>query len=51
MNDKGPTINVDAPSELKIELHAPRREMERKFEIVLLAESARMEPKSSANES
>ena len=31
-------------------LHVPRRELERKFEIVLLAENARMERKSSANE-
>jgi hypothetical protein len=29
----------------------PRRELERKFEIVLLAENARMELKSLANES
>ena len=28
-----------------------RQELERKFEIVLLAKSARIEPKSSANES
>jgi hypothetical protein len=32
-------------------LHVPRQELERKFEIVLLAEKDRMEPKSSANES
>jgi hypothetical protein len=51
MDDKGPIPNVDGPSMLKIELHVPRRELERKFEIVLLAENARLELKNSANES
>jgi hypothetical protein len=32
-------------------LHVPRREFERKFEIVLLAENDRLELKSSAKES
>jgi hypothetical protein len=32
-------------------LHVARRELEQKFETVLLAEKARMKPKSSANES
>jgi hypothetical protein len=51
MDDKGSIRNVDGPSELKKELHVPRREFERKFEIVLLVENARMSPKRSANES
>jgi hypothetical protein len=51
MDDKSSILNVDGPSVLKIELHVPRRELERKFEIVLLVESARMELKSSENES
>ena len=51
MDDKGSILNVDGPSKLKKELHVPRRELERKFEIVLFTESARMEWKSSANES
>jgi hypothetical protein len=40
MDDKGSIpIDVDGPSVLKIELHVPRRrELERKIEIVLLAE-------------
>ena len=45
MNDKGSILNVDGPSVLKIELHVPRPELERKFEIVLFAENARMELK------
>jgi hypothetical protein len=32
-------------------LHVARRELERKFEMVLFTESARIKPKSSANES
>jgi hypothetical protein len=51
MDDKGSTRNVDGPSILKIELHVPRQELERKFEIVLLAENARMEWENNANES
>ena len=51
MDDKSSILNVDGPSVLKIELHVPRRELERKFEIVLFAENARMELKSSAKES
>jgi hypothetical protein len=51
MDDKGSTRNGDGPSVLKIELHVPRQELERKFEIGLFAESARMELKSSAKES
>jgi hypothetical protein len=51
MDDNSSIRNVDGPSFLKIELHVPRRELERKFEIVLLAESARTEMRSSANES
>ena len=51
MDDKCSMHNVDCPSELKIELHVPRRELERKFEIVLFAEIGRVELKSSANES
>ena len=55
MDDKGSmhnvTRDVDGPSELKIELHVPRRELERNFEIVLLAENARVGMKSSAHES
>ena len=51
MDDKGSVRNVDGPSALKIELHVPRRELERNFEIVLLVETPRMELKSSANES
>jgi hypothetical protein len=51
MDDKGSILDVDGPSVLKIELHVPRQELERKFEIVLFVESARMELKSSANES
>ena len=51
MDDKGSILNVDGPSVLKIELHVPRQELERKFEIVLLVENARMELKSSAKES
>ena len=51
MDDKGPIVNVDDPSVLKIELHVPRRELERKNEIVLFAENGRTETKSSANES
>jgi hypothetical protein len=31
-------------------LHVPRRELERKFQIILFAENARIELKSSANE-
>jgi hypothetical protein len=38
MDDKSSIMNVDDPSVLKIELHVPRRELERKFEIVLFAE-------------
>jgi hypothetical protein len=41
MDDKGSVHSVDGPSVLKIELHVPRRELERNFEIVLLAENAR----------
>jgi hypothetical protein len=33
MDDKGPILNVDGPSLLKIELHVPRQELERNFEI------------------
>jgi hypothetical protein len=33
MNDKGSIINVDGPSVLKIELHVPRRDME-KFQVI-----------------
>jgi hypothetical protein len=52
MDDKCYILNVDGPSVLKIELHVPhRRELERKFEIVLFVENARMALKSSANES
>jgi hypothetical protein len=51
MDDKSSIRNVDGPSFLKIELHVPRRELERKLEIVLLGESARIELKSSADES
>ena len=50
MDDKSSILNVDGPSVLKIELHVPRRELERKFEIVLFAENARMELKSSVVE-
>jgi hypothetical protein len=50
MDDKCPIHNVDCPSVLKIELHVPRQELERKFEIVLFTESARVGLKSSANE-
>jgi hypothetical protein len=35
MDDKSSIMNVDGPSVLKIELDVPRRELERKFEIVL----------------
>ena len=51
MDDKGSILNVDGPSFLKIELHVPRRELERKFEKVLFVENARLELKSSAKES
>ena len=51
MDDKRSILNVDGPSKLKIKLHVPRRELERKFEIVLLTETARVELKSSAKES
>ena len=51
MDDKSSIHNVDSPSILKIELHVPRRELERIFEIVLFAENGRTETKSSANES
>jgi hypothetical protein len=51
MDDKCSIRNVDCPSVLKKELRVPRQELERKFEIVLLAENARVELKSSANES
>jgi hypothetical protein len=51
MDDKGSTINVDGPSELKIELRVPRQELEQKCEIVLLAENAWIVLKSGANES
>jgi hypothetical protein len=37
MDDKGSIHNADGPSVLKIELHVPRQELERKFEIVLFA--------------
>jgi hypothetical protein len=49
MDDKGSILNVDGPSVLRVVCGPP--ELERKFEIVLLAESARTELKSSANES
>jgi hypothetical protein len=38
VDDQSSSNNVDSPSVLKIELHVPRRELERKFEIVFLAE-------------
>jgi hypothetical protein len=50
MNDWSSVVNIDG-STLRIELHVPRRELERNCEIVLLAEKVRMKPKSSANES
>jgi hypothetical protein len=36
MDDKGSTLNADPPSALKNDLHVPRQELERKFQIVLL---------------
>ena len=51
MDDKCSIHNVDCPSVLEIELHVRRRELERKFEIGLFAENARLELKSSAKES
>jgi hypothetical protein len=45
MDDKGSIFNADGPSVLKIELHVPRRELERNFEIVLLAEKGPTEMK------
>jgi hypothetical protein len=36
---------------MNVELDVPRQELERKLEILLLAENARMELKSGANES
>ena len=46
MDDKGSICKyIDGPSVLKKELHVPRQELERKFEIVLLTESARTELK------
>jgi hypothetical protein len=49
MDRKGSIRNVDGPSVL-IELHVPRRELERNFETVLFwgAENARVELKSCA---
>jgi hypothetical protein len=41
-------VNVNGPSVLKIELHVPRRELERKLEIVLFAKNAWMALKSGA---
>jgi hypothetical protein len=43
MDNKSSIRDVDGPSKLKIELHVPRRELERKFEIALSAETARVE--------
>jgi hypothetical protein len=42
MDDKGSILNVDGPSVLKIELHVPRQELKRKFEMVLLAGNAQL---------
>jgi hypothetical protein len=44
----GPDVSKNSPP---LEVACPRRELERNFEIVLFAEDARVELKSSANES
>jgi hypothetical protein len=53
-DNKSSTIEVDCPAILKVVCptsYVARRELERRFEIVLFAENARVELNSSAKES